>query len=192
MVMKITGGGAATAALEAIARKLGDGHGLRVGFFEDAEYPDGTKVATAAAINNFGAPAAGIPARPFFTNMIDQQSPKWGPMLTRLLAMQDNDFEKALSLMGEDMAGELQESIKQMNSPALSEVTLMLRKMKSEDQTLVVTGATVGEAARRVASGEAIGSVNRKPLNETAHMQNSIGWSVDAEAVKHLPPVSAP
>lgn len=43
-----------------------------VGFFEKAQYQNGTYVATVAAIHNFGASSRNIPARPFFTHTLVQ------------------------------------------------------------------------------------------------------------------------
>ena len=131
-----------------------------------------------AAIQNFGAPAASIPPRPFFTNMIEQKSIGWASSLGRLLVATKYDTHAALAMMGEGIKAQLQESIKDTNAPALSKITIMLRKMRSEDQTLEVTGAVVGEAARRVAEGESLAGVSTKPLNDSAHMQNSVEYEV--------------
>ena len=54
----------------------------------------------------------------------------------------------------------------------------MLRMMKRDNPTLVVGGATVGEAARRVAAGQRATGVSTKPLVDTAHMLNSIDYEV--------------
>ena len=43
---------------------------VRVGFFSTAKYDDGTSVANVAGIQEFGAPAVGIPERPFFRQSI--------------------------------------------------------------------------------------------------------------------------
>lgn len=176
--LRLTGGKAAEAHLKALVRRIGRGKAVNVGFLEGATYPDGTKVAMVAAIQNYGAPAASIPPRPFFTEMIAQRSPGWGDALTDCLAMSDYDMGKALALMGEGIKSQLQESIKTTNAPALSKITIMLRKMRSEDQSLEVTGATVGEAARRVDAGESLAGVSTKPLNDSAHMQNSVDYEV--------------
>jgi hypothetical protein len=81
--------------------------------------------------------------------------------------------------MGEGIKGQLQQSIADTDAPALSQITLMLRKMRSEDQSLVVTGKTVGEAARRVAEGESTAGVSTKPLDDTGHMKASVDYEVD-------------
>jgi len=58
----IRGGDKFEAVLRDIADKLRDGGSVRVGFLENATYPDGKPVAMIAAIQEFGAPAAGINA----------------------------------------------------------------------------------------------------------------------------------
>lgn len=182
--IKISGGEKLQAHLSELARKLGRGGLLSVGFFEGSTYPDGTPVATVAAIQNFGAPARGIPPRPFFSRMIEQHSGEWGDKLARILKAVDFDTAKALELMGQGIAGQLRQSIVDTNSPALSEVTLMLRKMRFDDPGLEVTGATVGEAARRVAAGELSGlaGAQAKPLVQPTpgggKMLDSIGHEV--------------
>jgi hypothetical protein len=49
-----SGGAALEAKLREIAAKVGQPHTVRVGFLEDATYPDGTPVALIAATNEYG------------------------------------------------------------------------------------------------------------------------------------------
>lgn len=154
---------------------------LKVGFLEGSTYPDGTPTATVAAIQNFGAPARGIPPRPFFTNMIKEKSPRWASALAALLKRNNWDVEKTLNQMGAGIKGQLQQSIADTNAPPLSDITLMLRKMRSENPDLEVTGATVGEAARRVKAGESTAGVSTKPLIDTTQMINSVDYEVVAD-----------
>lgn len=174
----IEGGDKLKAELERIAKNLKKGAAVEVGFLEGATYPDGTSVPMVAAIQEFGAPKVGIPARPFFRNMIADKSGEWGPALSRILPSVDYDAAKALDLMGEGIEGELRDSIIDTTEPPLSETTLMLRKMRSEDPSLVVTGKTVGEAAARVHAGESAAGVSTKPLIDTGHMLNSVAHKV--------------
>ena len=173
----ISGGARLEAHLAQLAKKLNHKQILRVGFLEGATYPDGTHVATVAVIQEFGA--GPIPPRPFFRTMIAEKSDAWGNQLARLLKKTDYDVQKALSFMGEGIKSQLQASIVATNSPELSAITLMLRHMKHEDPDLVVTGATVGEAARRVAAGESSAGVSTKPLVDTGHMLNSVDYEVE-------------
>jgi hypothetical protein len=174
----ISGGDKLEARLKALADKVSNPGTLRVGFLEGATYPDGTPVALVAAIQNFGAPARGIPPRPFFSNMIAQNKDAWGERLAAILKAQGMDAKRALKLMGAGIKGQLQQSIVDTLSPPLSPITLMLRKMKYADPELEVTGATVGEAARRVAAGESLEGVPTKPLVDTSHMLMSVDYEV--------------
>lgn len=55
MNIGLTGGDGLRAKLEEIKQKVGDGELLRLGFLENATYPDGTPVAYIASINEYGA-----------------------------------------------------------------------------------------------------------------------------------------
>ena len=175
---EISGGNRLQVALQGMARKLASAKSVRVGFLENATYPDGTPVAMVAAIQEFGAPKVGIPPRPFFRNMIAAKSSEWPKAIGDLLIANDYDAEKTLKLTGEGIRGQLQQSIIDTNAPELSPVTLMLRKMKSQNPDLIVTGTVVAEARSRVAAGESSAGVSTKPLTETGHMLNSIDFEV--------------
>lgn len=178
-MVKIRASKGVEAALKQYADKITKAKKLKVGFLKGADYPDGTPVALVAAVQNFGSPKMGIPPRPFFTNMVKAKGPGWPAALGKILEANDFDSQKALELMGEGIRNQLEQSIIDTMEPALSPITLMLRKMKSEDQSLKVTGATVGEAARRLDAGESVGDVSTKPLEDTKHMLNSTGFEVE-------------
>jgi hypothetical protein len=142
--IEFKGGGKLKAKLQEIANQTGKAKSLKVGFMADADYPDGTKVAMVAAIQNFGAPAAGIPPRPFFSNMVKAKSPRWGESLGNMLERTDFDGEKALNLMGEGIKGQLQRSINETNEPALSPVTVA---KKGFDKALIDTANMIRSAS---------------------------------------------
>ncbi len=134
----IRGGKKLEQTMAAIAKALGTGtRRLRVGFLEGATYPDGKPVAMIAAIQNFGAPRAGIPPRPFFSNMVKDKAPAWGATL--IAALKANNFEStaAMRMMGEHIAGQLRQSIKDTNEPPLKPATI---RRKGFDKPLVHTG----------------------------------------------------
>lgn len=170
----------AVEVLQSLGKKIASGRAVRVGFLESATHSnaDGSSMPTAtiAALNNFGSETA--PPRPFFTNMVRDKSGQWSELLASALRASDNDGRRALGLLGEHIAGDLRASIVETMAPALSPITVMLRAMKSEDQNLIVTGATVGEAARRVARGESTGGASTKPLVETGQMLNAVDYEV--------------
>jgi hypothetical protein len=172
----IKGGEKLAAALGEIAQKLGKSATLRVGFLENATYPDGTPVAMVAAIQEFGAPRAGIPPRPFFRTMVANKSPEWGKAIGDLLPAADYDADKVLNQAGAAIAGQLRQSIVDTNTPPLSPVTLMLRKMKSEGMTITKSSLRIARA--RLASGESVGGVSTKPLVETGHLLQSVDYEI--------------
>ena len=108
-------------ALEDIARKMGGGE-VAVGFMAGATYPDGTPVAAVAFWNEYGGP--GRQPRPFFRQMIAQESPPWPGKMAKLAKATDYDGDKVLALMGEDIKGALQQSINEFQSPPLAPSTI--------------------------------------------------------------------
>lgn len=109
---------------------------LRVGFLEGATYVDGTPVALIAAIQNYGAPLANIPARPFFSNMVDTKQKEWGPALAKLLQSTSYDTIAALNLMGEGIKGQLQQAIRDFVGVPLAPATIA---RKGFDKQLIDT-----------------------------------------------------
>lgn len=119
-----SGGSALEERLKEIADKLGEDKVLRVGFLEGATYPDGQPVAAVAARNEFGDPANNQPPRPFFRRMIAEKSPQWGDDIVKIAKATDFDADATLSLMGERIKDQLQESIRELTDPPLSPVTI--------------------------------------------------------------------
>lgn len=183
----LTGGDKLKAKLREIAKRIEGKHELRVGFLEGATYPDesGTPVATVAWWLNYGTKTA--PPRPFFTNMVKVKSDKWGNALARILADNDYDVDKSLAIMGFGIGAQLQSALIELDAPALSPITLMLRKMRIDDPHLVVTGATVGEAESRVAKGESSSPASTKVGVYTGHMLNSIYFDVNGSDKTKIP-----
>jgi len=120
----IEGGDRLALALEDISRKLKNNENLKVGFFEDQTYEDGTPVAMIAAVQDYGSPSLGIPPRPFFRNWA-REVPRYCAMRVRAL-LKENDFdvEKSLSILGEEMAEQLRQSILDTNEPPLADSTV--------------------------------------------------------------------
>ena len=114
----ITGGDKLAARLREIAERLKTGTEVRAGFLEGATYPDGTPVATVAAVQEWGAPSKGIPPRPFFRKVIKGEDAKtWGPTLNALLKQTDMDAARALDTLGQVIVGQIKQSIKDTRSP---------------------------------------------------------------------------
>lgn len=135
---RVSGGDRMARKLDEVSRRLRTAHTVRAGFTDKATYPNGTPIAMVAAAQNFGAPAANIPPRPFFSNIVRAKRAVWGKELGQLLKAQNMNASKALELMGMRMAGDIKQSIVDMVSPPLSEKTV---KRKGFDKPLVDTGA---------------------------------------------------
>lgn len=145
--VKIKGGEGVRRVLQGMAEKLKRPATVRVGFLEGATYPDGTPVAMVAAIQNWGAPRAGIPPRPFFTNMIADKQDSWGPATAELLARNDYDATATMTLVGEGIAGQLRQAIVDTNEPALAESTI---KRKGSSKALVDSGHMLNSISYKV------------------------------------------
>ncbi len=135
--MDLSGGEAFEARMRQMASMLERPVFVRVGFLENATYPDGTPVAMIAAIQDFGAPRAGIPPRPFFRNMIAAKSPEWPEAIGALLVANDYDVNLTMAQVGEAVAGQLRQSLINTNSPPLAESTIA---RKGFSKPLVETG----------------------------------------------------
>lgn len=173
----IDGGDKLKAALRQIADSLSRGGSLKVGFLSGATYPNGTPVAMVGAILNFGAPRAGIPPRPFFSEFVAKNSKGWPDEIRAQLKATGYDAALTMSRMGVLLQGQLRQSIRDTNQPPLSPVTLMVRQIVGPNGT--ATFADVQEARRRVAAGERASDVSTKPLIWTAHMINSVAYEYE-------------
>lgn len=131
------GGEKFEAALREIGTGVAGGGLVRVGFLENAKYPDGTPVAMIALIQDMGAPGAGIPPRPFFRNMIAAKQGEWPPAIADLLRTNYFDVEKTLAQTGAAIAGQLRQSIIDTNAPPLAPSTI---ERKGFTKPLVETG----------------------------------------------------
>lgn len=148
-----------------------DGQVAKVGWFPSAKYEDGTPVAQVAMIQEFGAPAARIPPRPFFRPTIDEKKAEWVDSVAkgaRAVAAGRMSAYQVLEAVGQKAAGDVRYTISRVDSPPLSPVTLLLRKWRREGKK--ITGKTVGQAAAAVAAGADVSGVPSQPLNDTGLM----------------------
>jgi hypothetical protein len=102
----------------------------RVGWFPEAVYEDGTPVAEVALIQNYGAPLAGIPARPFIEPTIANNERAWRKSISggaKLVAKGSMSAENVLAAVGMHAAGSLQQQIASVDAPALSASTQAYR-----------------------------------------------------------------
>lgn len=146
-----SGGDALERKLAEMAEKLGEGKVLRVGFLENATYPDGQQVAMVAAANEFGNPANNQPPRPFFRSMISDNKDNWPDDIGRIAQATGFDGEQTLGLMGEHIKGQLQQSIRALMEPPLSPVTI---EKKGFDKPLIDTGHMLNSVDYDIREGE--------------------------------------
>ncbi|WP_387690785.1 hypothetical protein [Photorhabdus sp. RM71S] len=97
---------------------------LRAGIFESATYPDGTPVATAGYINEYGAPEASIPPRPFFRTVIANGNHEWSGVLARGIKHYNGNAKQAMSALGGVIVDELQASVLSWTAPPNSPLTV--------------------------------------------------------------------
>jgi hypothetical protein len=132
--VKIKGGEGVRAMFARIGDQLSNPASLRVGFLENAKYPDGTPVAMIAAINEFGAPSRGQPPRPFFRNMIREKQGEWPAAIKGLIVSNDYNMAKAMDQAGAAIAGQLRQSILDLMEPPLAPSTI---RRKGFDKPLI-------------------------------------------------------
>lgn len=132
----VSGGQKLNAALRDLAASVAVPATLRVGFLENARYPDGKSVAMIAAINEYGRPPV-QPPRPFFRNMIAAKQDEWAPAIAGLLQANNFDARIALEQAGAAIAGQLRQSIVDLLTPPLAPSTI---RRKGFSKPLVDTG----------------------------------------------------
>lgn len=144
----VRGGAKFQKELQRMAGAVKSADYVKIGFLSGATYPDGTPVAMVAAIQNWGAPRAGIPPRPFFSNMIAKKSSEWGPATGALLVANGYDAAKTLEQVGQAIAGQLRQEIVDTMEPALAPSTI---KRKGFSKPLVETGHMLNSVDHEVA-----------------------------------------
>lgn len=139
MTVKRTPHAGGVTRLVAALREL-DGVQAKTGWFETAKYKDGTPVALVAAIHEFGAPGAGIPARPFMRPTVAEKREAWMRNLeagaTEVLRG-NMSASAVLEAVAMRAAGDISKAISRVTSPPLSPITI---KRKGSAKPLVETG----------------------------------------------------
>jgi hypothetical protein len=137
------------AKLEAIIANSGKAQG-KSGWFESAQYADGTPVAYVAAIHEYGYEAGGIPPRPFMRSTIAEKQGEWKVLAqnaAKQIAAGRMSSVEYVGLLAATATGHVQKKIGSITAPPLKLATVQAR-------------------ARRRASGVA----SDKPLVDTAIM----------------------
>jgi hypothetical protein len=96
-----------------------------------------------AAIQNWGAPSRGIPARAFFSNMVSRESGEWPALIRDELAYTKYNGPLAMRRVGAWIRGQLQQSIRDTNEPPLAPATI---RRKGFDKPLIDTSHMINSA----------------------------------------------
>ena len=129
-MVEVTGGQNFERRLAEIARALGSGGSVKIGFLSSATYPNGTPVAMVAAIHNWGG------KWPFFSKMIEDKHGEWPAAIAGLVRSTGYDVRKVLQLTGEGVAGQLRQQIVDTVTPPNAPSTVA---RKGFDKPLVDT-----------------------------------------------------
>ena len=133
-----SGGDKMRAKLAEMAKRLNVAGSVRVGMLEGGTEPDGaTPTGLVAAVQEFGAPSRGIPPRPFFRTMIAKNESGWPAYLGDALIHSGYDSGASLKLLGDEMKGQLEDSIREVVGPPLKPATV---KAKGFDKLLIDSG----------------------------------------------------
>jgi hypothetical protein len=125
------------AKLKNISKSYESNKLVRAGFLGGSRYPEaegGTPVALVAAVHEFGAPAQGIPPRPFMSKAIARNKDKWAKKASDLIA--EVGVDKALDQVGEEMADDIRKSIRDEDWTPLNPATV---KRKGFEKPLINT-----------------------------------------------------
>ena len=172
-VRRIKMSDAVTARLKELAAKSKGT--LKVGFIDNEEAP-------IALYNEFGHKGRfPAPARPFFRTMISNESKKWPEMMGSELKRTKFDAVKTLAHMGEEIEGALKFSIRELQSPPLSPVTLRLR-LKFGNNPQDIGLGDVYRAIGDVRRGEKVATgTQAKPLIWTGRLLQSTSYKVESK-----------
>lgn len=148
-----------TSNAEAIKKMLAelDKKEIRVGFFENSKYPDGTPIAYVAAIQEFGY--GPIPPRPFMRPAEEANKGKWLKGIAagvRGVIAGQVTLDYALTQVGKVAAGDVSKAIKAVTAPPLAESTVRARQRRKKGKK----------------------AVSRKPLVDTGEMLQAVNSAV--------------
>ena len=110
-----------------------EGLTLDVGWNEGNRYDDNTPVAAIAEIHEYGAPAAGIPPRPFIRPAIINHGGEWGKNISKgcKAVMNGRVSPKDMLLaVGSVISADIQTAIRDVKTPELAERTKRSRDRK--------------------------------------------------------------
>lgn len=141
-------------------------HEARIGWDSSAVYPDGTKTAYVATIQEFGDPAHNIPSRSFFRSTINSKTNEWKELnekAARAMLKGKVSPKDGFSQLVLGAEGDFVEKITTLQDPPLKEETIQARLRKRKDKN------TVGSLT--------------KPLVDSGYMLSTLTSTVDGEII---------
>lgn len=160
------------------ALKQLDGYEAKIGWFDNARYPDGTPVAYVAAIQEYGH--GPIPPRLGLRGVPDKHRDEWKEnaaiISKRVLAGQMTGL-KGMQLLAEAVQNDVLDRITSNPPPPLKPLTLAIRRQRELGKK--ITGSLVGELARKLDEGKYVPlSANTRALDDTntliSHLDNKV------------------
>lgn len=122
----------------------------QIGFPSGINYEDGTSVAYVAAIQEFGAPAVGIPARPFMQPTVNEKKDTWVKTIEKSLpkvALGKMSAFDVLDLVGIQAAADIQTKISSIYTPPNAPATI---RAKGSAKPLIDTGLMLASVQNAV------------------------------------------
>lgn len=163
-----------------------DSKTLQVGWFSSAKYDDGKPVAGVAAVQEYGSPGRGIPARPFIRPTINDKQTDWDKIVesgARAVIRGSTTFDNVLNGLGLKVSDDIKNTIETTTYQPLSPITIALRRLRNNE--IQIGGALVGAVASAISRGETgpgqLGDQsfgNKTPLQETGRMIATITHEV--------------
>jgi hypothetical protein len=168
------------ARLEKASKDL-EGLTGRIGYFSSARYEDGTPVATVAAIQEYGAPSKGIPARPTMRPAIIKNQKQWANLFSagaKAIMAGNETARSVMTKVASVAAGNVREEIAALYSPPLKPSTILARMRKAGISKSRRRRFSEGKSTEQ--DNKAIGNLT-KPLVETRTMITSVTYEVVEE-----------
>lgn len=139
--------------LETVPNEMA-GREARIGWFESAQYEDGTPVAYVATIHEYGAPEQNIPPRPTVGPTVAAKKNDWAMLLgdgVRAVLNGKVSGDTVLDGIGQAAAGNIKKTISELQSPALKPETVT---RKGFAKPLIDTGLMLDSVSNQVADKE--------------------------------------
>lgn len=154
--------------------KDADKYDSKVGWFDGKAYPNnGPQVWRVASWMELGVESRSIPPRPMFQPTFAREGGNWSNVmgvLTKRVVSGQYSMKDAFDALGLIAVGDVQKTISSIHEPALSPLTIILRKYHLEhtfDSSQVdyspLTGKKIGELAKTVGTADVSG-ISIKPL----------------------------